>query len=97
MSSLTLDLKDIQGDILIGLQKHAENFIFFKVVDVAAFKTLLKAYVIRRTTSSERTKQWELLIQRRKGLGQRIFGSFRGLNLGFTNDGMTQLIRGRRP
>jgi len=97
MSPLTLDLKDIQGDVLIGLQKDAENFIFFKVVDVAAFKTLVRGYILRRTTSSERTKQWELLIQRRKGLGQRIFGSFHGLNLGFTNDGMTQLIRGSRP
>lgn len=29
---------EIQGDVLIGLQKDLENFVFFKIEDVAAFK-----------------------------------------------------------
>jgi len=29
MRPLALDLNEIQGDVLIGLQKNAENFIFF--------------------------------------------------------------------
>jgi Dyp-type peroxidase family len=97
MTPPTLDLNDIQGDVLIGLQKDAESFIFFKVLNVPSFKTLLKGYVLRRIISSEQTKQRDLVVQRRKGLGRAIVGSFHGLNLGFTKDGMTQLIRGGRP
>jgi Dyp-type peroxidase family len=97
MRPLTLDLNDIQGDVLIGLQKDAENFIFFKIVDVAAFKGLLKGHVLRRITSSEKVNQREQVIRRHKILGRRVGESFRGLNLGFTKDGITQLIRANRP
>jgi hypothetical protein len=41
-----LDPNDIQGDIVIGLQKDAENFIFFKIADKFAFKGLLKQHVV---------------------------------------------------
>ena len=33
-----LDLDDIQGDVLLGLQKKAEDFIFFSIKDVALFR-----------------------------------------------------------
>jgi Dyp-type peroxidase family len=97
MRPLTLDLKEIQGDVLIGLQKNAENFIFFKIVDAASFKGLLKAVVLRKITNSERVQQQELSIQRHKSLRQRTGESFRGVNLGFTRDGLTQLIGVERP
>jgi hypothetical protein len=84
MKPLPLDLKEIQGDVLIGLQKNAENFIFFKIVDVASFKGLLKAVVLRRITNAERVKQQELSVQLPKNLRQRTGESFRGINLGFT-------------
>jgi hypothetical protein len=42
----TLHLNDIQGDVLEGLQKNSENFIFFKIADVAAFKHAMKTHVI---------------------------------------------------
>jgi Dyp-type peroxidase family len=97
MKPLPLDLKEIQGDVLIGLQKNAENFIFFKIVDVASFKGLLKAVVLRRITNAERVKQQELSVQLPKNLRQRTGESFRGINLGFTRDGLTQLIGVERP
>jgi hypothetical protein len=37
-----LDLDDIQGDVLQGLQKNSENFIFFKIQDPQAFKNAMK-------------------------------------------------------
>ncbi len=93
----TLDLNEIQGDILLGLQKNAENFIFFKIGDVASFKGLLKGLVLQRITSAERVRQREFIVQRRKNWGGRTGEPFRGLNLGFTKDGLTQLIGADRP
>ncbi len=40
-----LDLHEIQGDVLIGLQKNFENFIFFKIVKVPAFKAAMMQHV----------------------------------------------------
>jgi len=31
MDTPELELRDIQGDVLIGLQKRAELFLFFKI------------------------------------------------------------------
>jgi hypothetical protein len=42
MQDPSLDLGDIQGDVLIGLQKDAENFAFFEITDVGSFKSLVK-------------------------------------------------------
>src|SRR5262249_25915459 len=97
MRPLALDLNEIQGDVLIGLQKNAENFIFFKIVDVASFKGLLKGVVLQRITNSELVQKQELLVQRHKSLGHRTGESLRGLNLGFTKDGLAQLIGAYRP
>jgi Dyp-type peroxidase family len=93
----TLNLAEIQGDVLIGLQKNAENFIFFKIVDVASFKGLLKGAVLQRITHSEQVQEKEAFVQRHKSLGHRTGESFRGLNLGFTKDGLAQLIGAYRP
>jgi len=92
-----LDPNDIQGDIVIGLQKDAENFIFFKIADKFAFKGLLKQHVVGRITSAELVHQRELTIQRRPKLGYVTRERFQGLNLGFTRYGMTRLIGEGRP
>jgi Dyp-type peroxidase family len=97
MSPLRLDLKEIQGDILIGLQKNAENFIFFEMVDVASFKGLVKGLILRRITDSEQVTQQEFVVKRRKNLGGRTGGSFHGVNVGFTKDGFTLLLGDERP
>ena len=97
MRPLALDLNEIQGDVLIGLQKNAENFIFFKIVDAASFKGLLKGVILQRIMNSELVQKQELLVQRHKSLGYRTGESFRGVNLGFTKDGLAQLIGAYRP
>jgi hypothetical protein len=48
-----LELDRIQGDVVIGLQKFFELFLFFEVRDVAAFKAALKKPVADFITSAE--------------------------------------------
>ena len=48
----SLELGDIQGDVLIGLQKNAEYFIFFKIVNTGSFKGLMKQHVRWRITTA---------------------------------------------
>jgi Dyp-type peroxidase family len=97
MSQLALDLNDIQGDILVGLQKKAENFVFFKIADAASFKGLLKNSILPRIANAEQVKQRELVIRRHRSLGSGTGETFRGLNLGFTKDGLTELFGANRP
>jgi Dyp-type peroxidase family len=92
-----LDLDDIQGDVAIGLQKDCEDFIFFKILDKGAFKLALRRDVIGRITSARRAQQRELVIAQRRRLGQAGRDPMPGLNLGFTKDGLTQLLGPSRP
>ena len=41
-----LELDDIQGDILVGLQKYYEIFLFFKIVDPLLLKRAVRLHVI---------------------------------------------------
>jgi Dyp-type peroxidase family len=97
MRSPILDLDDIQGDVLIGLQKNSENYIFFKIVDVKSFKMVVKHHVSRRITNSEQVRHRELVSRRHKNSGQPTSGSFYGVNIGFTKDGLNQLISANLP
>jgi Dyp-type peroxidase family len=92
-----LDLDDIQGDVPIGLQKDCEDFIFFEILDKGAFKLALRRDVIGRITSARRAQQRELALARRQRLGQAGRDPMPGLNLGFTKNGLTQLLGPRRP
>jgi Dyp-type peroxidase family len=92
-----LDLKEIQGDVLIGMQKHAELFIFFRITDAAPFKMRTKEYALGRVTSAWITQQREQRVnnigQQRESTGE----TWLGLNLGFTKYGLTQLLGSSRP
>jgi hypothetical protein len=87
-----LDLDDIQGDVLEGLQKNVENFIFFKIVDPIFLKSMLKQYVVNRITSAQQVNHREMIAQRRKKLGQARSDGFRGINLGFSYNGIDNLL-----
>jgi Dyp-type peroxidase family len=87
-----LDLDDIQGDIPIGLQKDCEDFIFFKILDSDTFKLALRRDVIGRITNARQARQRELAIARRHRLGHAGRDPMPGVNLGFTKDGLTQLL-----
>jgi Dyp-type peroxidase family len=92
MRQPVLDLEDTQGDVLVGLQKEVENFIFFKILDKSSFKGLVKRHAVSRITSTQLALQRELTLQRRKKLGEGTFDRLLGLNLGFSRDGLAQLI-----
>jgi Dyp-type peroxidase family len=97
MRSEPLDLDNIQGDVLIGMQKKAENFIFFKVVDKVLFKTRVRQHVIAQITSARVVHDREIAINHHRSLHRKTNDRFQGLNLGFTKDGMTGLLGTERP
>src|SRR4029077_3519966 len=90
-----LDLDEIQGDVLTGMQKDAELFLFFKITDANRFKNLTRDLVIGRVITARRVRERERIVL------QRPYGAARepwlGLNLGFSKDGMAQLLGPRRP
>jgi Dyp-type peroxidase family len=92
-----LELRDIQGDVLIGLQKQAELFLFFKIVDIAGFKAHLRQHVTSELTSAARAHERERLVYDRQQRREPPSEAWLGLNLGFTPEGMTQLLGAQRP
>jgi hypothetical protein len=71
-----LDLNDIQGDVLEGLQKNTEAFIFFKILDSAAFKRLAKQHVVERITNAQKAHERQLAVRRRREQRSRSYESF---------------------
>ncbi len=61
----SLELGDIQGDVLIGLQKNAECFVFFKIVNPGSFKRLVKQHVTWRITSAWQANDQEQRLSQR--------------------------------
>jgi hypothetical protein len=82
-----LNLHEIQGDVLIGLQKNYERFIFFKIDEVAAFKSGLRKHLSHRVTSTLTVKAREFQLRDHKTTGGKEPLPLVGLNLGFTNTG----------
>jgi Dyp-type peroxidase family len=91
-----LELGDIQGDVLIGLQKNAECFVFFKIANLGSFRRLLKQHVTWRITSAWQADHQEQRLSQGSNY-RKSPGAFIGLNLGFTSDGLTQLLGAGRP
>ncbi len=87
-----LNLHEIQGDVLIGLQKNYERFIFFKIVEVAAFKSALRKHIAHRITSTLTVKAREFQLRDHKTHGGKEPLPLVGLNLGFTNTGIQKLL-----
>ncbi|WP_174274284.1 Dyp-type peroxidase [Sphingomonas bacterium] len=83
-----LELSDIQGDILIGLQKNAELFVGFVILDVTRFKRFLRGLGI---TTCVDVKRAEAKIRAQKLNGGSELLDIRGLNIGFTFDGLKTL------
>ncbi|KZV91225.1 peroxidase TAP [Exidia glandulosa HHB12029] len=46
-----LDTNNIQGDILVGMKKKQERFIFWTINDPARFKSTLRAFIVPQITS----------------------------------------------
>jgi Dyp-type peroxidase family len=92
-----LDLNEIQGDLLIGMQKNAETFLFFKIVNAPLFQTILRQYVITRIVNAQQVNQREMVIENQHRLSRNHAESFQAINLGLTKDGLDQLLGAGRP
>jgi Dyp-type peroxidase family len=92
MNPPALDLDDIQGDVLEGLQKNVENFLFFKIVNKIYFKDVLRRYIPGQITSARQVTDWQTAIERRKKFDQARSDRFHGLNLGLSHCGLAQLV-----
>jgi Dyp-type peroxidase family len=92
-----LDLNVIQGDLLIGMHKNAEVFMFFKIADAAGFKAQTKEYVVGRVTSARTAQERDRRVDERRRQQEASTEAWLGLNLGFTKDGLTQLMGPGRP
>lgn len=92
MNPPALDLDDIQGDVLEGLQKNVENFLFFKIVNKIYFKDLLRRYIPGQITSARLVTDRQTTIERRKKFDQARSDRFLGLNLGLSHCGLAQLV-----
>ena len=92
-----LDLDDIQGDVLIGLQKQAERFAFFTIADPARFKAVMRRHIVPLVTNTWAAQQRERTIGDRKRRRKAVHEPWFGLNFGLTRHGMTQLLGPHRP
>jgi Dyp-type peroxidase family len=97
MTRPTLDLDNIQGDVVVGLQKNYEVFLFFKIVDPLLFKRLVRLHVVSRITSARLAHRRDLILQSRQALHRKSGDAMRGLNIGFTKEGLTEIIGAGRP
>ena len=92
-----LEMDDIQGDVLEGLPKNAQTFIFFRIRDGAFFQQVLKQRIVAGITSGTEVHTQELMVRGRQQLRTGAPTPFHGLNLGFTKDGLTLLMNESRP
>ncbi len=93
-AAILLDLEQIQGDVLIGLQKNYERFVFFRIANVIDFKTTLRIKFASRVTSSEEVLYREHQLERHKAEGKREVLPLVGVNVGFTDKGIKALVPG---
>lgn len=89
----TIDEADIQGDVLVGLQKAAEIFVFFTIKDSAQFKKDLKQLVPKIATT-ELTRKYEAAANA-KSAGQPFssadLATVLKINVAFTAQGVGKL------
>jgi Dyp-type peroxidase family len=94
---IALELDDIQGDILLGLQKLFERFIFFKINDLQTFQSALREGLAGRITSTADVRSREAQLAQHKAQGRTDPLPLVGLNLGFTRSGLLKLAPAADP
>jgi deferrochelatase/peroxidase EfeB len=85
-----LELDQIQGDVLIGLQKDHEVFLGFHIAQIPPFKTFLK-HLVSEITTGKKVFERELQLQALKATGSKTRLTLIGVNIGFTFSGLQAL------
>ena len=83
-----LDLNEIQGDIVVGLQKQVETFVGFAILDVARFKQFLKG--LHLTSARDAVVAERKIAAFQAGGGKGLL-DIRGINIAFSFDGLKKL------
>lgn len=89
-----LALHDIQGDVVIGLQKNFQRFIFFAIDDVAQFKAKLRGVLVERITTSETVAERDKELAELKNYKLHLTLPLVGFNIAFTKSGIDKLRPG---
>src|SRR5947209_3170510 len=76
---------DIQGDVLVGLLKKVETFVFFRVTDGGLFAAFMKTLEI---TSMQDCLDQRAAVAANKTAGSTALVSTPGLNVAFSHDGL---------
>src|ERR1700709_1536515 len=83
-----LNLNEIQGDIIVGLQKQVETFVGFAILNVTQFKAFLKGLHL---TSARDAIVAERKIAAFQAAGGKGLLDIRGVNIAFSFDGLKKL------
>ncbi|WP_204165172.1 Dyp-type peroxidase [Methylobacterium radiodurans] len=83
---------EIQGDIIVGLQKDEEVFVFFKILDARKFRKVLRERLTDRITTTSSALARELQVKAYKREGHRHRLPLIGINIGFTHAGLETLL-----
>jgi Dyp-type peroxidase family len=86
-----LEVNDIQGDVLVGLQKDFEWFVFFTIDDVEVFKDFLRHRVLPLITTLKRVIDREDVVRAHKAQGNRSRLGLTGVNIAFSMLGLKKL------
>jgi Dyp-type peroxidase family len=86
-----LELDDIQGDIVVGLQKDFEWFVFFTIDNAARFKEFARRTLLSRISSAAQVLKRQHELQAHKASGRNGKLPLFGLNIGFTIEGLKKL------
>ena len=89
----TIDENDIQGDVLVGLQKAAEIFVFFAIKNPASFKHDLKT-VVPMIATTALTRKYEIAAAAMKDHRPFVAADLKPvlkINVAFTARGISKL------
>ena len=85
-----LALDQIQGDVLVGLQKDVQWFVGFSIADTPAFKTFLR-YLAPSITTTRQVLERGFIIEALSRTGIKLRLPFVGVNISFTAAGLQAL------
>lgn len=85
-----LDLDNIQGDILSGLPKKTETFLFFQITNVGSFRNQLFKYAPRIKTVAQVLKDRKD-IEDHKKKGDKTLMPMVGVNIAFSHKGLVKM------
>ncbi|KAI5475358.1 hypothetical protein MNV49_001589 [Pseudohyphozyma bogoriensis] len=83
---------DVQGDVIIGLQKRVQAFIFFSVTEVDAFRHILKHKIAPKVATTVTVQEAAQRIAAARSGGSRVWLPLTLFNVAFTAVGVKKLL-----